>query len=237
MPPETYILETSGLSAQVRRKPIRSLRMTLRPPDGSLHVSAPLRVSERVIREFIAARKGWIEAQRLRMARETPTPAPSYQDGDLLPILGRRVVLKVRVQGRTAQAFSEGPDSLVLRIPEGATLAQRESAVRRWYGRQLLAAAQALLPERQAAMGVLVGRLKVRSMRSRWGSCNSRTRTVTLAVELARRPSQGLEYVLVHELAHLLVRSHGTRFKSILDRHLPDWRSRRKALNRRTPEA
>ena len=70
-----------------------------------------------------------------------------------------------------------------------------------------------------------------RSMRSRWGSCNSRTRTITLALELARKHREGLEYVLVHELAHLLVRSHGKRFKSILDRHLPDWRLRRKNLN------
>jgi predicted metal-dependent hydrolase len=237
MPSEPYILEAAGLSARVIRKPIRTLRMTLRRPDGSLHVSAPLRVSERAIRDFIETRKDWIQAQRLRMSRETPEPAPAYLDGDLLPVLGRQVLLRVEVKGRTARARSDGPGTLVLRVPEGATLARRESAVRRWYARQILEAAQAMLPQRQAAMGVLAERLKVRSMRSRWGSCNSRTGTITLALELARRPGEGLEYVLVHELAHLLVRSHGKRFKSILDRHLPDWRSRRKILNGRNMEA
>jgi predicted metal-dependent hydrolase len=235
MRPEPYILEASGLSARVVRKPIRTLRMTLRPPDGSLHVSAPLRVPERVIRDFIETRKGWIEAQRLRMAGRAPEPTPAYLDGDTVPVLGRQVVLRVQIQGRTARTFQDGPDTLVLRVPEGATLARRESAIRRWYARQVLAAAQAMLPLQEAAMGVRAARLKVRSMRSRWGSCNSRTGTITLALELARLPPQGLEYVLVHELAHLLVRSHGKRFKGILDRHLPDWRSRRKTLNGRDP--
>lgn len=231
MPLESYILEASGLSARVTRKPIRTLRMTLRRPEGSLHISAPLRVSERAIRDFIETRKGWIEAQRLRMSRETPEPAPAYLDGDLLSVLGRQVILRVEVKGLAARARSDGPGTLILRVPEGATLARRQSAIRRWYARQILDAAQAMLPQRQAAMGVQAERLKVRSMRSRWGSCNSRTRTITLALELARRPGEGLEYVLVHELAHLIVRSHGKRFKSILDRHLPDWRSRRKILN------
>ncbi|HTA17372.1 MAG TPA: YgjP-like metallopeptidase domain-containing protein, partial [bacterium] len=109
MPSEPYILEASGLSARVIRKPIRTLRMTLRRPDGSLHVSAPLRVSERAIRDFIETRKDWIEAQRLRMSQEAPEPAPAYLDGELLPVLGRQVLLRVEVQGQTARARSDGP--------------------------------------------------------------------------------------------------------------------------------
>jgi hypothetical protein len=137
----------------------------------------------------------------------------------------------VLAQGSTVRATRAADGVLVLKAPPSASRERREGAVRRWYGRRLLEAAEALLPARQQAMGVVVERLRVRSMRSRWGSCGIRTRTVTLAVELARRPPEALEYVLVHELAHLLVRSHGRRFKAILDRQLPDWRQRRKALN------
>jgi predicted metal-dependent hydrolase len=124
-------------------------------------------------------------------------------------------------------------DALLLRAPATATRARREAAVRRWYARELLLAAQALLPQCQAAMGVEASALKVRAMRSRWGSCNIRAKVITLALELARRPPEALEYILVHELAHLQVRSHGKRFKGILDRQLPDWRARRKQLNSR----
>jgi hypothetical protein len=230
-PPEPYALEAAGLSALVRRKPIRTLRITLKPPDGAVHISAPLRVPDQAIRSFIESRQGWIEAHRLRMVQAASAATLAYLDGDRVPLLGRQVLLRLKTQGRIARAGLDGPDTLVLTVPAGATRPRRESAVRRWYARQLLDAAHAILPQRQAAVGVTAQSLKIRSMRSRWGSCNARTGTITLALELARRPPESLEYVLVHELAHLLVRSHGKRFKSILDRHLPDWRSRRKALN------
>lgn len=229
--PEPYALEAAGLSAQVRRKPIRTLRITLKPPDGALHVSAPLRVPDQAIRAFIESRRDWIETHRQRMAKAIPAAPRAYLDGDSLPLLGRQVLLRLKVQGRVARASLDGPDTLILTVPAGATRVRRESAVRRWYSRQLVEAALAILPDRQVSMGVLAQELKVRSMRSRWGSCNTRTGAITLALELAWRPPENLEYVLVHELAHLLVRSHGKRFKSILDRQLPDWRSRRKALN------
>ena len=228
---EPYLLEVAGLTVRIQRKPMRTLRLVLLPPDGAVRVSAPLRISDRAIRNFVEARAVWIAAQRLRMAGEAPPPEPRYLDGDTLSLLGRKVVLRVREGGRVARAVLEGTDTLMLKIPQGASRARRESAVWRWYGRELLDAAQALLASRQEAMGVEAGGLKVRAMRSRWGSCNLRTRILTLALELARQPPESLEYVLVHELAHLSVRSHGKRFKSILDFQLPDWRLRRKALN------
>ena len=152
-------------------------------------------------------------------------------DGETLPLLGRGVALRVQPRGSVAKADWAADGALLLRAPATATRARREAAVRRWYQRELLKAALALLPQRQAAMGVEASGLKVRAMRSRWGSCNTRSRAITLALELARRPPECLEYILVHELAHLRVRSHGKRFKAILDKQLPDWRARRKQLN------
>jgi predicted metal-dependent hydrolase len=227
-----YALDCEGLPATVTRKPIRTLRLTLMPPDGALRVSAPLRAAERDIRAFVLGRRAWIEAQQKRMALERPAPEPDYVDGESLPLLGAQVTLRVLARGSVAKADWAGPGLLLLRAPAAATRARREAAVRRWYGRELLKAAQALLPQRQAAMGVEAQTLKVRAMRSRWGTCNIKARAITLALELARRPPEALEYILVHELAHLRVRSHGKRFKGILDRQLPDWRERRKRLNR-----
>jgi predicted metal-dependent hydrolase len=218
-----YTLEVGDLGATVQRKPMRTLRLRLKPPDGALLVSAPLRIADRDISSFIASRRDWILAQR----------EPGYLDGESLPLLDRRLTLRVVEGGKTCVARRLDDATVLLKAPPQCPKARREAALWRWYGRELLAEAQARLPGRQSAMGVQARGVRVRAMRSRWGSCNIREGVVTLALELARRPSESLDYVIVHELAHLIVRSHGKRFKSILDKNLPDWRRRRKTLNER----
>jgi len=230
-PRKPYTLNASGISIQVHRKPVKILRMTLRSSDQFLHISAPLRISDQTILRFVASKLTWVELQRRRLAQQQPCAPLQYVDGERLPLFGRDLVLKISIQGKRATAKSDGPHALILTIPNGATQAQKRNAVQKWYKRQLLSAAQDLLADRQTAMGVLAHALKIRSMHSRWGSCNIRTKTITLALGLALRPPAGLEYVLVHELAHLRVRGHTKEFKSILDSHLPDWRLRRKNLN------
>lgn len=227
---EPYTLEVAGLSALVRRKAMRTLRLRLHPPEGRLEVSAPLRLSEGAIREFIASRLDWIKSQRQAMAAEAQRPQLNYTDGETVSFLGRALRLRV-LPGRLARARLGEDSTLLLSAPEDAPRSRRAAAVQRCLGRALLEAAAELLPGRETAMGVKVERLKVRAMRSRWGSCGISSRTITLALELAQRPAESLEYVLVHELAHLRVRSHGKRFKSIMDGQLSDWRRRRKDLN------
>jgi predicted metal-dependent hydrolase len=228
---EPYALEAAGLTATVSRKPMRTLRLRLVPPDGRLLVSAPLRVSDKAIRDFIIDRRDWIEAQRARMARAPRAVEPQLVDGEALPLLGRTVTLRVQQQGSRASAKRLGEGTVLLRAPAGSGLAQRRAAMGRFCAKELLAAAEALLPARCEAMVVPRPRLKVRAMRSRWGSCNTRTAVITLALSLASRPLESLDYILVHELAHLHVRSHGPRFKAIVAKQLPEWKARRKALN------
>ncbi|MGH7442279.1 MAG: M48 family metallopeptidase [bacterium] len=228
---EPYTLEASGLSALVQRKPVRTLRLSVRPPDGNLRVTAPLRTEDRDILAFVLAHQNWIEKQRQRLAQAGPPCEFSYTEGEILPLWGRSVILHVCVQGAAAKATLEESGVLLLRVPEGTTQARRETAVKLWYARELLKAAGAALPALQESMGLEARTLRVRSMRSRWGSCNTRSGVITLALTLAQKPTEALEYVLVHELAHLATRSHGKRFKAILDRQLPDWRARRKRLN------
>lgn len=229
---EPYLLEAGGETARVQRKPMCSLRMTLKGPQGELHVSAPLRAPDKAIREFIVKQLGWIQAQRQKLASQAPKAERQYLDGEALPFLGRTLSLRWEQAGSLAKAKLDG-QTLLLRAPAGASRAKREAAVDRLFARELLAAATALLPEKEAALGVKAEGLKIRAMRSRWGSCNTRSRRITLALELARHPPECLETILVHELIHLIVRSHGPRFKGLMDKHAPQWRSIRKALNSR----
>lgn len=186
-------MDVDGITAVVQRKPIRTLRMLLKPPQGDLHVSAPLRASLRSIRSFIDERRDWVLKHQARMGAQAQ-------------------------RSRAAEA----------------ALAQLSPAERRARERQqrrrLLADANALRPRWEAALGVKASALSIRAMRSRWGSCNTRTGRITLSLALAQQPPEVLEAILVHELAHLLVPHHGPAFKAVLDEHLPDWRARKKSM-------
>jgi hypothetical protein len=230
---QPYALEAAGLQATVTRKPMRSLRLRLAPPDGRLLVSAPLRCSDKAIREFLAERRDWIVEHQQRMARAAAKAAPplQYADGETLPVLGQALILRVLAQGQRARARRLDNGDLLLTAPADASLTTRRKAVERWLAQALLEAAEGLRPGREAALGVKAAGLKVRAMRSRWGNCNTRSGVITLSLALAERPLESLDYILVHELAHLIVRSHGPRFKAIVERHVPDWKRRRKALN------
>jgi predicted metal-dependent hydrolase len=217
------------LSVLLTRKRMRSLTLRLKPSDERIHVSAPLRASLRSIRGFVLERRDWIARQRQRLAQRPAKPVPAYADGDSLRVLGQVLTLRQR-PGRLARARIVG-DELQLACPVTAALAQRETAIQRCLARHLLDSAQALLPSRVAALGVQRPTLRVRRMRSRWGSCKTREGVITLALALAWHEPATLDYILVHELAHLKERSHGPRFKAILDEHVPGWRALRRELN------
>lgn len=168
-------------SYTVTRKRIRTLRLTVAPPDGQVRVSAPWHVSDRAIAEFVASKAAWIERHQARLARQ---PAP----------------------------LEPGPEANRLR-------------------RELRRAVPPLLEEWAPRLGVEVPEFGIRRMRTRWGTCNTQARRITLNLELARREPELLEYVVVHELAHLLERGHNARFYAIMDGALPEWRLLRRALN------
>lgn len=224
------VLVVDDLSVQVRRKSVRTLRLRL-GPDAQILVSAPLRSPDAAITAFVRGHRAWIEARRLQVLDQAVQPRLDYQDGDTLPLWGGQVRLRVLTRGKVGRAVLAEFGVLELRLPEGSSRSKREALVRRWLGRELLAAATARLPAWQGVMGVGTCLLRVRFMSSRWGSCNARTGVVTLAGQLAQKSVEALDYVLVHELAHFKARSHGVRFKSIMDRHLPDWRLRWRRLN------
>ena len=228
---DPYVLEVEGLRATVTRKSMRSLRLRVAPPDGRLLVSAPWRCSDKTIREFLVERKGWIERHQARLRRAAAIPAVHYRDGETLAVLGQPALLQVRAQGRRVRARRLDDGGLLLTAPVTASPAQRRAAVERLLARELVAAAEALRPRRESDLGVRAAGLKVRAMRSRWGSCNTRSRVITLSLALAARPLESLDYILVHELAHLIEAGHGPRFKAIVQRHVPDWKQRRRDLN------
>ena len=146
--------------------------------------------------------------------------------------LGRRYRLRVHEEDGPARVAVRGLRVLDLFVRPGATATQREAVLLRWYREQLKALIPPLLEKWQPVLGVQAADWGIKKMKTKWGTCNIDARRIWLNLELAKKPVQCLEYIVVHELVHLLERHHGERFTSLMDRYLPDWPSRRAELQR-----
>jgi predicted metal-dependent hydrolase len=214
----------------VIRKDIRHIRLSVHPPDGAVRISAPLRMDSLVIRAFAASKLDWILRQRGKLGGKAREPRHRYVDGERFDVWGTGYPLRVvEREGAPKAALSNG--TLLLQVRPGADTARRRDIVDRWYRTQVQQALPPLLAVWEPRIGVKAARFHVRRMKTRWGSCNCRAAGIRLNTELAKKPRECLEYVLVHELVHLLEPTHGPRFKALMDRFLPEWKERRRRLN------
>lgn len=229
-------IRLDGITVHVVRKKVKNLNLTVRPPHGEVRISAPKRASLAEIRAFVLSKRDWIRKhqERIRAEVERRGPAirePDYVDGERHTVWGREVLLQVdTVTGPPSIAL--GAHRLLLRVRPGTDRAGRRELVERWYRDQLHAALDPMLADWERELGVKARQVRVRRMKTRWGSCTPSSRSIRLNTELAARAPELLEYILVHELVHLLEASHNGRFYELMDRHLPDWRERRAALER-----
>lgn len=219
------------VTVEVIRKKVRGMRLSVRPPDGRVRMSAPFRLGIETLRRFAIEKLGWIRKQQVRL-RQQPLEAPrAYLDGESHRVWGQRYPLRV-VETDAPPSARLDPTALVLRVRPGASLQRREAVIDAWHRQMLMEAAPPLIAKWEPVMGVKVGRLFTRRMRSRWGTCDTRSHDIRLNTELVTRPVECLEYVIVHEMTHLLEPSHNRRFKALMSRFLPDWTQRRQALRR-----
>ena len=214
-------ITVGGISIAVEKKRIKNIYLRIKP-DGSVHLSAPRGMSDAAIRAFAASRLDWIGRHRQRL-RPLPPP-PQYADGEIFLLWGRPCPLRVvSVPGRCSAGLEDG--FLVLRAAPESTLQQRKAAVDAWYRAQLLAAIPAVRRECEAIVGQRAAQVRVRDMRTRWGTCNVAQRRVWLSLQLAQKPPECLRCVMLHELTHLWESRHSPRFWALMDRFCPDWRA------------
>jgi predicted metal-dependent hydrolase len=222
-----YRVEVDGLPVSVVRKPIRNLYLRVR--DDGVTVSAPLRTSDERVREVVRARWGWIETHRERLAERRRERAVVAARGQVL-LWGRPVPVERGGAGRWRVELRE--EALVVTAPATATPRARQAGVQRWLRTEMAAEVDRLIGLWQARMGVGPAGFRLRAMTSRWGSCNPRSRQLTFNTDLVHLDPALLEYVVVHELAHLIESGHGPAFQAVMDANLPGWRVRRRTLNR-----
>lgn len=232
MSTEPHRLTVGGLTVEVVRKDIKNLHLGVYPPNGRVRVAAPLVVSDEAVRLAVIGKLGWIQRQQAKFEAQPRQSPREMISGESHYFLGQRYRLRVLAYTGPPRIRCSGADFLDLFVRPETTVAQRRRVLEDWYREQLRGQIPALLTQWQPALGVAAAEWGIKKMKTRWGSCNIRARRVWFNLELAKKPARCLEYVVVHELVHLLERNHNARFKALMDQHLPTWRTCREELNR-----
>jgi predicted metal-dependent hydrolase len=232
MSTEPHRITVGGLTVEVVRKNIKNLHLGVYPPNGRVRVAAPLVVSDEAVRLAVIGKLGWIKRQQAKFEAQPRQSQREMVNGESHYFLGQRYRLRVLAYTGPPRIRCSGADFLDLFVRPETTVEQRQRVLEDWYREQLRGRIPALLEQWQPVLGVAAAEWGIRKMKTRWGSCNIRARRVWFNLELAKKPARCLEYVVVHELVHLLERNHNARFKALMEQHLPTWRACREELNR-----
>lgn len=228
---EARSITVSGIRVEIDRKDIKNLHLGVYPPNGRVRVAAPLKVSDDAVRLAVVGRLAWIRRQQARFQAQPRQSEREMVSGESHYFLGARYRLRVIEGDGPSRVELRGKTVLTLHSRRDATAAQRADVLHRWYRGRLRPLVAPLVEKWQDALGVTVAEWRIKRMKTKWGSCTIPARRIWLNLELAKKPPRCLEYIVVHELVHLLERHHGERFVRLMDEHLPLWRQYRDELN------
>ncbi len=230
----------NGLSVDVTRKRIKNLHLRVCPPHGEVRVTIPLALSDDAIHSLIMSRFDWIQRQQEKFKDYAPAAPQEMVSGESHYFCGLPYILKViHARGAGSLVLCDSPvieaRTLNMYVREKSTKAYRKKILQAWYKEQMLSAVPPLLEKWQTILEVRTSDWGVKKMKSKWGSCHTRRKNIWLNLDLIKTAPACLEYVVLHELVHLLEPSHNKRFKSLMDVYMPDWRSRKTELNKTIP--
>lgn len=230
MSTEPYRLPVGDLQVEIVRKKIKNLHLAVYPPDGHVRVAAPFHVSDDAVRSAVLTRWSWIKRQQARMLHQPRYSPREYVTGESHYYQGHRYLLRVFEEDSTPRVALPNHTTINLYVRPGSDLARRQSVMRAWQRARIKEEIPPLIAKWEPQLGVSVAEWGVKLMKTKWGTCSIQARRIWLNLDLIEKPPHCLEYVVVHEMAHLLERSHGPRFVAILDKHLPTWRRSKDAL-------
>ena len=223
-------IEISGIEIEVQKKNIKNLHLVVAPPDGKVRVSAPMHLSDDSIKMFVRTKLSWIKKQQEKFEKQPRQSEREYVSGETLYVFGQQYFLRVMYSYKGNSLVLSG-DEAILTVRKESTASQREAFVNEWYRELLKEQVVKLLPKWEEKTGLYCSSWQTKYMITKWGTCNTKTKKIWLNLQLAKKPIECLEYVILHELVHLKVKNHNSDFIAILDNHMPFWRETRKMLN------
>jgi len=225
-------LVISGIPIEVCKKSIKNMHLYVKPPDGRVSVSAPLNMSDEAIERFVRTKFNWVRKQISKFDEQPRQSEREYVSGETLYIWGKQYYLQIEYGIKNVLVLSR--DKAVLTIRKESTAEQRDNFVREWYRRLLKIEIERLLPKWEKITGLTANGWQTKYMTTRWGTCNIKTGKIWFNLQLAKKTPECLEYVILHELCHLVEKSHNNRFIEMMDKYMPMWREIKAALNGQT---
>jgi predicted metal-dependent hydrolase len=224
-------IELGEIAVDVVKKDIKNVHLSVYPPTGKVRISAPLRMDLDTIRVFAISKLGWIKQKQKKVSEQEREPPREYLDRESHYVWGKRYLLKV-VEQDAAPEVELKHRQMRLRVRPATGEERKQSILDEWYRAQLRKAVPYLIAKWEPLMGIKVDRFFVQTMKTKWGSCSPSSGSIRLNTDLAKKPRECLEYIVVHEMAHLLEPTHNSRFLALMDLFIPQWRFCREALNR-----
>lgn len=225
-------IEISGMSVEIVRKNIKNLHLAVYPPEGRVRVAAPLRLDDDAVRLAVISRLGWIRKQQRQFAEQDRQSQREMVSGESHYFQGRRYRLDVIEHDGPARVSLPNNRLITLRVRPDTSREKREAVLYQWYRQHLHTQVAPLITKWESQVGVQVAEWGIRKMKTRWGSCDIEARRIRINVELAKKPASCLEYIVVHEMVHLLERHHNEQFHGWMDKLMPQWQLYREELNR-----
>lgn len=226
----TESIELGDIKIAVTRKAIKHVHLSVHPPHGRVTLAAPTQTRLDVARAYAISKLGWIREQQSRLRSQAREEPRQFVTRETHYLWGRRYLLTVRHHDAKA-AVSLDHRRLTLTVRPGSDAAKRAEVIHAWHKTLLHQVVPDLIRKWERKLGVTVAGYFLQRMKTKWGGCNERARHIRLNTELVKKPKDLLEYVIVHEMIHLLEPTHSERFIVLLNKHYPSWREARAELN------
>jgi predicted metal-dependent hydrolase len=224
-------IQLGDITVDVVRKNIKNIHLSVYPPTGKVRISAPTEMNLDTIRVFAVSKLGWIRKQQLKLQEQERETPREYLNRESHYVWGKRYLLQV-IEENNVPSVELKHSWMVLRVRPGTEEWKKQAIVEEWYRNQVKQAVPELLAKWEAHIGEKVERFFVQRMKTKWGSCTPHKKHIRLNTDLAKKPPQCLEYIVVHEMIHLLEPTHNERFRALMEQFMPKWQFYREELNR-----
>ena len=231
MTTKRHFIEVSNIQVEVVRKAIKNLHIAVYPPEGRVRVAVPLQVTNENVRLAVISKLSWIKKQQAKFQSQDRQSKREMVSGESHYFQGRRYLLEVIERYGRHEVKIKNNSWLTLYVQPGTSTLNKKAVLHEWYRQHLKKRIPDLIAQWEPVIGEKVLHWGVKKMKTKWGTCNVDARRIWINLELAKKPPECLEYILVHEMAHLLERRHNERFKTYMDMFMPQWRMFRDALN------
>lgn len=219
----------NDIEVEIHKKNIKNINLMILPPNGKVRISAPIRTKDEAIKKIVISKLDWIQKQIAKFEAQPEEKKIEYISGEDHYVWGKQYQMNIKHAQRNSIEIIG--NKLILYVKEASTTQQRQKIMIEWYREQLKDRLPQLFEKWEKIIGVKAESVRVKDMLTRWGSCNTRDKRIWINLQLAKKPIECLEYVVVHELVHLLEKSHNMVFKGYMDEFLPDWPTTKNLLN------